>query len=519
VSDEARVVRKIRTDPVWFCRNVLGFEPWSKQREILEALRDHDRVAVRSAHGIGKTAIAARAVLWFLLANGPKSCRVVTTAPTWEGVRDLLWAEIKVAVRNARVPFGATPNVTDLRLAADWFAKGLSTDVPERFQGHHADNLLLVVDEASGVDEAIYDAARGFLTGQGSKVLLIGNPTRTVGTFRRAFEPDSGWRTIHVSAFDSPNITGEEVPTSVAKALPTSEWIGEMRRDFGDDSATYAVRVLGEFAAAEGRPVFHDLSQVKPVEPIRVGRLVGEPFRGAKTRLAVIPDPRGALKVWRVPKPGDKFVIFADPAGVPKDDVYEDRDPRDGDDYCCAQVVDALTGEQCAELHGRWLGYEFAHDLARLGYIYNKAIIAPESTGGYGNSVIEELRDRVGYPMLYRRELVGKVKHRPVGTAAGWSTNVETRPVMVDAIQRVVVEAPHLIKSAGLLEEMRVFVYDELARPGAAPGCHDDRVMAYAGALAVRMRADSLVRLAPRPKAAKVAPLSRRAPRPKAMVA
>jgi hypothetical protein len=519
LSDEAKVVRKIRTDPVWFCRNVLGFEPWSKQREILEALRDHDRVAVRSAHGIGKTAIAARAVLWFLLAHGPNSCRVVTTAPTWEGVRDLLWAEIKVAVRNARVPFGATPNVTDLRLAADWFAKGLSTDVPERFQGHHADHLLLVVDEASGVDEAIYDAARGFLTGQGAKVLLIGNPTRTVGTFRRAFDPDSGWRTIHVSAFDSPNLTGEDVPTKVARALPTDEWIGEMRRDYGDESATYAVRVLGEFAAAEGRPVFHDLTQVRPLEPIRIGRLVGEPFRGAKTKLAVIPAKDGPLKVWRAPKKGERFIVFADPAGVPKEDVYEDRDPRDGDDYCAAQVIDALTGEQVAELHGRWLGYEFAHHLARLGYIYNTALVAPEATGGYGNAVIEELRDRVGYPALYRRELLGKVAHRPVGTAVGWSTNVETREVMIDAIRRVVVEAPHLIKSDGLLGEMRTFVYDDLAKPGAAPGCHDDRVMAYAGALAVRMRGDSLVRLAPRPSVAKVAPLSRRAPRPKQLVA
>jgi hypothetical protein len=46
----------------------LAFEPWSKQRAVLEAVRDHQRVAVRSAHGVGKTSIAARVVLWWLAA-------------------------------------------------------------------------------------------------------------------------------------------------------------------------------------------------------------------------------------------------------------------------------------------------------------------------------------------------------------------------------------------------------------------------------------------------------------------
>lgn len=487
---------RIRTDPVWFCKEVLGFEPWSKQREILEALRDHDRVAVRSAHGVGKTATAARAVLWFLLAHGPRSCRVVTTAPTWEGVKNLLWVELRKAAMSSRMPFGATPSSTDLRLAPDWFAIGLSTDVPERFQGHHADHLLLVVDEASGVDEAIYDAARGFLTGGNAKVLLIGNPTRTVGTFRRAFEPDSGWKTIHVSAFDSPNITGEEVSGRVHHALPTQDWIDEMARDYGDDSATYAVRVLGEFAAAEGRPVFHDLSRVKAADPIRVGRIDGLPYRGSTIPVRVVADPRGPLKVWRAPKKGENFVVFADPAGVPKEEVYENRDPRDGDDYCCAQVISAEFGEQVAELHGRWPAhYQFAHDLAKLGYVYNTALIAVEATGGYGNAVIEELRDRVSYPMLYRQESLGKKDRRKAGHLVGWSTNSSTRPFMVEQVQRLVLDKPDAVKSAGLVAEMRTFVFDAMGRAGAAPGCHDDRVMALAGALAVRMRDDRVVRL------------------------
>ena len=78
----------VQSDPVTFCTNVLGFYPWSKQREILESVRDNQRIAVRSCQGSGKTATAARVVAWFLTAY-PNS-RVVSTAPTYSQVRDLL---------------------------------------------------------------------------------------------------------------------------------------------------------------------------------------------------------------------------------------------------------------------------------------------------------------------------------------------------------------------------------------------------------------------------------------------
>jgi len=60
---------RYRADPVAFCREILQFEPWSKQREILESIRDHNGTAVRSCHGAGKTATAARGALWHLAVH------------------------------------------------------------------------------------------------------------------------------------------------------------------------------------------------------------------------------------------------------------------------------------------------------------------------------------------------------------------------------------------------------------------------------------------------------------------
>src|SRR5688572_17954582 len=79
--------------PVEFAKEVLGATPWERQEAILEALRDHSRVTVCSAHGVGKTWVAAAATLWFLYTREPAI--VLTTAPTHRQVKEILWREIR----------------------------------------------------------------------------------------------------------------------------------------------------------------------------------------------------------------------------------------------------------------------------------------------------------------------------------------------------------------------------------------------------------------------------------------
>jgi len=245
-ADAAKAFEGIRKDPVTFCREVLGFHCWSKQREIIESVRDNRRTAVRSSHGIGKTAIAARTVLWFLAAY-PHSV-VVSTAPTWMQVETILWREIAKAVESSRGFFDGQLFKTELSLAPDWYATGISTNTPERFAGFHSAHILLVVDEASGVADDIFEAGEGFLTSEDARVLLIGNPTQLAGQFHRAFHKEASlWNRIHVSSFDTPAFTGEDVPPEVVSHLPHTDWPGQMANQYGEDSALYSIRVLGEF--------------------------------------------------------------------------------------------------------------------------------------------------------------------------------------------------------------------------------------------------------------------------------
>jgi phage terminase large subunit len=253
-----------QSDPVGFCRQVLRFEPWSKQREILESVRDNTRTAVRSGHGVGKTATAACAALWFL-ATHPQS-RVITTALTWSQVRMQLWKEIREAHRLSQGAVGGKPLETRLELGDKWYALGLSTDTPEAFHGHHADHLLLVVDEASGVSEGIFEAATGYMTAEGARLLLIGNPTQLAGTFYRAFHEERAmWNTIAVSLFDTPAFTGEDVSAETLRALPGKTWPEDMRALYGEESPAYQVRVLGQFSSISDDTVI-DLAAIEEAQ-------------------------------------------------------------------------------------------------------------------------------------------------------------------------------------------------------------------------------------------------------------
>lgn len=239
-------VEEIAADPVRFAREVLGFHAWSKQAAIMESVRDNRRTAVRSCHGSGKTATAARVVLWWLAAH-PRSI-AVTTAPTWQQVKNLLWREIGKAHGDARGFFDGDLSDTKLDLAPDWFAIGLSTDRPDRFQGYHAEHLLLVVDEAAGVDERIFEAAEGYLTTPESRLLLIGNPTASTGTFFAAFHSQRAlYNTIAVAATDCPAFTGEDVPPAVLRRLVGPDWVETARARWGERSPLWQARVEGIF--------------------------------------------------------------------------------------------------------------------------------------------------------------------------------------------------------------------------------------------------------------------------------
>lgn len=239
--------RLYRKDPVRWVQERAKMFVWSKQREILESVRDNRRTAVQSCHGAGKSHNAALTVDWWLSVHPPGEAFVVTSAPTYAQVRAILWRYIRQIHRKASLP--GRVNQTEWHLDGELVAFGRKpADHDEAaFQGIHAKYVLVVLDEAGGIPEQLYIAADALTTNPGCRILAIGNPDNPATHFKQICEPSSLWHRIRISAFDTPNFTGESVPEELAELLISVSWAEEKAEEWGIDNPIYVSKVLGDF--------------------------------------------------------------------------------------------------------------------------------------------------------------------------------------------------------------------------------------------------------------------------------
>lgn len=248
IIEQQTLGKRLAVDPEAWVRERLHQTVWSKQADIMQAVRDHRRTAVRSAHGVGKSHVAALVASWWLDRYPPGDAFVVTTAPTFSQVRAILWRYIRRIHRAGDLP--GRVNQTEWHIDDEMVAFGRKpADHDEAaFQGIHAPHVLVILDEACGIHPDIWVAADALTTNEGCALLAIGNPDNPASEFRRVCTPGSGWHTIGISAFDSPNLTGERVPADVGKALVARSWVEEKRVEWGEDNPLYRSKVLGEFS-------------------------------------------------------------------------------------------------------------------------------------------------------------------------------------------------------------------------------------------------------------------------------
>ena len=343
-----QAIEKVK-DPVWFCENILGAELWSKQRDILRSVKTHRRTAVKACHGPGKTFTAAVAVLWFLYAH--EGSRVITTATTWTQVRALLWHDINRLHREAKYALGGHPIQTELRLPDGRYALGLSTkpEHVESFQGHHAENLLVVYDEASGIPQPIFDAGEGYMTTPGARQLLIGNPTQPSGQFYDCFHSQrEKHNLITISAHDLPWATGEQVSADLAKHLTSEQWVEEHQHWQG--TPLWDVKVLGNFPSSSDDTVI-SLASVEQAQRNTV-----------------------------TPANTDQHVIGCDVARFGQDETVIAH--RHGDQI---RIVEKYIGKDLMETVGRLVRHADRHDAALV-----------VDDDGLGGGVTDRLRE-LGY--------------------------------------------------------------------------------------------------------------------------
>jgi hypothetical protein len=253
IGTDADRVRAYAADPNGFARAVLGIALWDGQIRIVEASRDHLRVAVVSGHKVGKSTALAVLALWFYCSF--PGARVIITATTARQVDGIIWREVRRLVKRSKLPIPGAANIHDLARSGlkdpDDFSEivGFTAREAEAVAGISGEHLLYLVDEASGVPDLIFEAIEGNRAGGEVRIVLISNPTRSEGEFFEAFHSKRDlYSTLEISSEDTPNASGRGTPIP---GLASREWIEEKAREWGRESPLFKVRVLGKFVVAE----------------------------------------------------------------------------------------------------------------------------------------------------------------------------------------------------------------------------------------------------------------------------
>lgn len=366
-------------DPTLYMREVLNFEPDDWQIKAARDIAANPKVAIKSGQGVGKTGLEAATLLWFL------TCfpfpRVVATAPTKQQLHDVLWSEVAKWMSNSplleQILKWTKTYVYMTGYEKRWFAVARTATKPENMQGFHEQNMLFIVDEASGVADPIMEAILGTLSGANNKLLMCGNPTRTSGTFYDAFTQDRDlYQCITVNSQDSKRTSKDNINALIRK--------------YGYESNVVRVRVRGEFPTQED-DVFLPLSYIE--QSIKT-----DPTDATARALGIAYDESGA----KVPR---------DVSGVTKVEIGCDV-ARFGDD----RTVIGYRVNEVFRIYKKYNGQDTTWTASNIRNLYLQLrtefqfkdwISIKVDDGGVGGGVVDQLRAyKRSDPELFKTMLI-----------------------------------------------------------------------------------------------------------------
>jgi hypothetical protein len=246
---------RYRDDPAGFVKDCITWKagkfPSDYQNELLGSLVEHSRVSVRGPHGLGKTALIAWVVLWFALTrDGVTDWKIPVTASAWRQLTKFAWPEVHKWARQlrwdviGREPFNERLELTTLSLKLKTGeAFTLASDNSVMIEGAHADEILYILDESKEIPTTTWDSVEGAFSSGKCILLSESTPGEPVGRF---YEIQS-----HKPGFDDWYVRHVTLQEAIASGRINQQWADDRKQQWGEDSAAYQNRVLGEFASSE----------------------------------------------------------------------------------------------------------------------------------------------------------------------------------------------------------------------------------------------------------------------------
>lgn len=254
-------------NPGLWAENNINFPQGEKlvfyQIDILFALANLGRECVRGPHGLGKTTLAAIAILWFADTRERLGIdwKVVTTASKWRQLEKFLWPEVHKWARRLKKRY-RRDQLFQMKLKLTYGeAFAVASDEHEAIEGAHADHIMYIYDEAKAIPPDTYDATEGAFSGAGKNAklvalaLAISTPGESVGRFHAIQTRQPGYEDWHV--------THVRLEDAIAAGRISSEWANQRMAQWGEKSSVYQNRVLGEFAADDNDGVIPSLAWIE----------------------------------------------------------------------------------------------------------------------------------------------------------------------------------------------------------------------------------------------------------------
>jgi hypothetical protein len=248
--------------PAKFARDCIrwsdGEAPTAYQEMIWQLIPEKERVAVRGPHALGKSCLCSISILWFALTREALRLdwKCPITASVQNQLKNYLWPEVKKWSRRLnweKIGRPAFNHRSELLTQELHLILGqafcISPEEPGKIEGAHADHLYFCYDEAKLIEEGIWDAAEGAFAGSGPDTgmyafaLAISTPGEPSGRFYQIHQKTKGlesWYPVHVTCEDA-----------IKAGRISRDWVEQMKLQWGETSALYQSKVLGNFCSSD----------------------------------------------------------------------------------------------------------------------------------------------------------------------------------------------------------------------------------------------------------------------------